>query len=751
MSDALVDATLARLSLREKVGQLNQRLYGWQAVRRGSSGWEPTDELLAEIERWNGLGALYGLFRADAWSGRTWRTGIPFAERAEVAALVSGLVIRASSAGIPPLIVEEAPHGHQALGATGFPVALNVGSTWDPGLYAECSRAVATELRAGGVHLALVSALDLLRDARWGRAEECFGEDPVLAAAMCRALVEGMQGAQRSRLRDGTGVGVVLKHLAAQGEGLGGRNGHSATIGARDLAELHLPAARAGVAAGALGFMAAYNDIDGVPCCADPRLLTALLRDEWGFDGLVMADGKAIDRLVEMAGSPIAAAVAALSAGVDLSLWDESFTMLEEAVATSPAVGAAVDTAVRRVLHVKAELGLLDPVPPPVAPANPRESIRLSRELAARSLVLLSNDGTLPLATLAPGARIAVVGPNAHSTTALLGDYVPPLADGTRGSLVDALRDAVGDRAIIDAPQAGTRGDPEVFERVVRDADVVVVALGGTSHRSYADAFADNGALTGDGAREATCGEGVDLASIDLPGGQDELVARVRALTVAPLVAVVVAGRPHALARVSRDCDAVLLAWYPGPYGAAAIAAVLLGVTEPSGRLPVTLAASSAVLPVRYNDRQVADGVYRDEPSAVLFGFGHGLGYHSPLTEALTAAQDPTTGEVEIDVVVSSEHAREVAHTVQVYGQRRGGIVWPRRRELLAFRRTTVPAHGTVTETFRLPGSVVFAEGAGLGAQTWLFTAVEAPAAPTAPGPPAAQIIRRTTKEPQDA
>lgn len=755
-----VDARLARLSLREKVGQLNQRLYGWQAVRRGRHGWEPTEELLAEIERWHGLGAIYGLFRADAWSGRTWRTGIPFEERGEVAALVTDIVVRASGAGIPPLIVEEAPHGHQALGATGFPVALNAGSTWDPELYAECSRAVAAELRAGGVHLALVSALDLLRDPRWGRAEECYGEDPLLAAEMCRALVTGMQGVGRSRLRDGSGVGVVLKHFAAQGEGLGGRNGHSATIGARDLAELHLPAARAGVAAGALGVMAAYNDIDGVPCCADPGLLTDLLRGEWGFDGLVMADGKAIDRLVELTGSPVLAAVAALEAGVDLSLWDESFTLLEDAVERWPAVGAAVDTATRRVLQVKAELGLLDATAPPTPRADRRESIRLSRALAARSLVLLTNDGTLPLTALAPDApggsaavrpapgasgtvrpapahpRVAVVGPNAHSITALLGDYVPPLADGATGSLVDALRDAVGDRATVVAPPAGTYDDPAVLAQVVHGADVVIVALGGTSHRSAADAFADNGAISGDGAREATCGEGVDLASIDLPGGQDDLVARLRSLTSAPLVSVVVAGRPHVLTGVCRDSNAALLAWYPGPHGAAAVADALLGVADPSGCLPVTLAASAAVLPVRYNDRQVADGVYRDEPTAVLFSFGHGLGYHAPPTQTLAVRPGPAPGEIEIAVTVSSRNDRDVAHTVQVYAQRRGGVTWPRRRELVAFRRTIVPAHGAVTESFRLTGSAAFAEGAGSGAETLLFTS----AAPT--GRPA-QIVRR--------
>jgi len=254
-----------------------------------------------------------------------------------------------------------------------------------------------------------------------------------------------------------------------------------------------------------------------------------------------MADGKAIDRLVEVTGSPVRAAVAALEAGVDLSLWDESFTVLEDAVERWPAVGAAVDTAARRVLRVKAELGLLDAAPPPAPRADRRESIRLSRALAARSLVLLTNDGTLPLTALTAPAhpRVAVVGPNAHSITALLGDYVPPLAHVATGPWWTRCATPSGPRDRRRASLGNLRR-PRVLAQVVKGADVVIAVLGGTSHRSAGDAFADNGAISGDGAREATCGEGVDLASIDLPGGQDDLVARLRSLTSAPLVSVVV-------------------------------------------------------------------------------------------------------------------------------------------------------------------------------------------------------------------
>src|SRR6185437_4076686 len=265
---ARVEDLLGRLTLREKVGQLNQRLLGWHAYARTPGGFVTTSTLDDEVERWGGLGALYGLQRADAWSGRDWSTGIDPAAALEVAALVQKRVVAGSRFGIPALFVEEAPHGHQALGAQFFPTNLGAAATFRPDLLEAAAAHVARELRASGAHLALVSGLDILRDPRWGRCEECFGEDPLLAARFTRALVRGF--------RTQSGLGVVLKHFAGQGAAIGGRNGSGPPIGPRELAEIHLPAARAGVAEGALGVMAAYNDLDGVPCTANEALLTGI-------------------------------------------------------------------------------------------------------------------------------------------------------------------------------------------------------------------------------------------------------------------------------------------------------------------------------------------------------------------------------------------------------------------------------------------------------------------------------------------
>ncbi|MFT3886994.1 MAG: glycoside hydrolase family 3 N-terminal domain-containing protein [Arachnia sp.] len=713
-----LDALVGGMTLREKVGQLNQRLYGWDAVRRTADGYELTDAFHAEVERWSGMGALYGLFRADAWSGRDWTTGIPPEDRAAVAALVDDAVRAASPHGIGALLVEEAPHGHQALGGPLLPVNLNVGATWDPDLYREATAAVAHALSRDGVHLALVSALDLLRDPRWGRSEECYAEDPLLSARLAAAAVEGMQGVGRSRIADGTGVGVVLKHFAAQGEGVGGRNGHSAHLGARDLEELHLPAARAGVEAGAYGLMAAYNDIDGLPCIANRGLLTELLRGTWGFDGIVMADGKAIDRMVGPLGSPEAAASAALTAGVDLSLWDESYARLEDAVGREPSLHAALDEAVRRVLRVKADLGLL--APPAARDDDPgedprRAAVALSARIARQSLVLLSNDGVLP----APArGRWVVTGRNADSVTALLGDYVPPLAGG-EPSIAAALaaRGAAEGFEVRHVPGLPTADD-------LAGADLVVAVVGGTSHRRADDEFSDNGAIGGD--TDADCGEGVDRSDLSLPHGQDAFLQALRANTTAPIVAVVVAGRPYVLGPTLAAADAVLFAGYPGPHGADEVAAVLRGDHQPTGRLSATIPPAPGAVPARYNER--IDPVYHDLPGEHGPAFGAGIGYAQAaiVSSSAVVVDDGVRIEAEVEGrALADGWAGPAVDVVQVFVCRRGALTWPRRAELAAFARVEVPIGERRTVRLVIPTSAAFVDPADVPALAAVTTRVE--------------------------
>ncbi|QDP97971.1 beta-glucosidase [Microlunatus elymi] len=674
---------LSRMTLSEKIGQLNQRLLGWHTWQRREDGFALTDGLDKEIEATGGIGAVYGLLRSDAWSGRDWRTGAGPEESAELTAMVQERIVGRSRLGIPALFAEEAPHGHQALGGQLLPTNIGVAATWRPQLLEEAAAQVATELRARGTHLALVSGLDILRDPRWGRSEECFGEDPLLASAFTRALVNGLQSVP--------GVGAVLKHFAAQGAGIGGRNGSGAPIGPRELAEIHLPAARAGIEAGAVGVMAAYNDIDGVPCVANADLLGRILRQDWGFGGLVMADMGAIDRLT-LTGDHRVAAALALSAGVDLSLCDRAYTELADALAASMISEELIDRACARVLTVKIDLGLLDPPQP--APSFPAPS-RLD-DLIADTAVLISNDGTLPLLDGDCG-RLAVIGPNADDLDALLGDYVPPLPEGTGTTVLTGLRDRFGADRVAYAPGCLlTRSIPGGIDRAVelaRAANRVVLVIGSSGQRHYEDSFADNGAadLTGQPVT-ATTGEGFDVADLELPEPQRDLVAAVAA-TGTPVIAVIISGRPLSLDFVADRCAAVLSCWYPGPDGGRAVAALLAGDREPAGRLPVSLPRSSGTLPVAYNERVESVSRYIDSETGTRFGFGAGLGYATWSLGPARRTVDGLTAEL---TNTSNRSGRQV---VQLYGRARVAGIQPRRAVLLGFSTAELGARQSATVT----------------------------------------------------
>lgn len=685
--EARVRDLLSRMTLREKVGQLNQRMYGWNAYRRTPSGFELTEALHAETERFAGLGALYGLLRADAWSGVDHVTGADAADSAALADLVQRHVVNESRLGIPALLVEEVPHGHMALDGTVFPVNLAVGATWDPELYEQAAAHAAAELRARGGHLALVSALDIARDPRWGRTEECFGEDPYLASRFTEALVRGMQGRNPGEIFAPDKAPVVLKHFAGQGATIGGRNSAESELSPRELHEIHLPAARAGVRAGAAAVMAAYNEVDGMPCSGNRAVLTDLLRERWGFEGLVMADGLAVDRLARITGDKVSAGALALNSGVDLSLWDEGFTHLEEAVERGLVREETLDAAVTRVLHLKFRLGLFERPYTTDQLASPPTALGrdLSTALARAAVTLLHNNAdVLPIPPTA--TRIAVLGPHAATTAHQLGDYTAPQRPGTGTSVLDGLRLLAAPGVQITHARgcaltgADTSGIPEAVS-VADAADLAVLVLGGSSARTPETDFATNGAAQ-QASSQMTCGEGVDLAGLRLGESQYELLRAVSA-TGTPAVVVLVQGRPHAVPEAADLAAALLTAWYPGPWGGDAIAEVLLGHAEPTGRLPVSVPRSAAQLPVYYNHKDTEYGSYVDESAEPLYSFGHGLSYttfaYGP--PRLSGREGHT---VEADVTNTGErHGRTV---VQVYVRRLLTPVWPRALELRAFR-----------------------------------------------------------------
>lgn len=714
INHAAVDRLIDSMSFTQKVGQLNQRLFGWKSVERNAAGrLVASDELKQEIDRWGGLGALYGLLRADPWSGQHWGNGIRPEERPEAVAVVQQTVLERGAHGIGVLLSEEAPHGHQALGGAVLPTNLGLGATFDSQGVQEAEAAVAAELAASGIHIALVSGLDIARDPRWGRCEECFGEDPLMASRMCEAIVTGMQGEHRSKVGRG-GVAVVLKHLAAQGEAVGGRNGQSAVLGPHDLHEIHLPPVAAGVRAGALGFMAAYNDIDSVPCCANPWLLEDYLRDQLGFDGIVMADGLAVDRLEDMAGSIPAAGRAALLAGVDVSLWDEGFARLEEYV-DDEQVAAAVDTALRRVLELKAMFGLLPEdgadtaaiaMPSADAIAQATADGREQAKRMAREAITLINDGRSAVTldsirgvlTDAQAGPVIVAGPFADDFGCFLGDYTAPLPADEQSSIYRQLVARLGkDRVCLAAKPSDVSADRWA------SAAAVVFVCGSTSERSYDSEFDDNGAAKAVAEYGATCGEGVDLSDIRLPWHQDEMLDEVVALTTAPVVSVVVCGRAHVLTHVIGQSAVTIWVGYAGQYGPQAVADVLIDGAGLPGRLPVTLPAHPAAIPVRYNDRQSAAHVYKDAAEPVLREFGYGAGSLAGVTfSGMHADAESRANEVLVQVTAhAGDH--KTAGSVNLFAHVSGGRRIPRLAVLVDSVALTLEAGESHAVSFSVP------------------------------------------------
>lgn len=682
---------LSRLTLREKVGQVNQRLYGFRSYVRTGDAVELAEDFKREVERWGGLGVLYGLYRADPWADKDYATGLTGDTAVRAYNLAQQYVIEHSRFGIPMLLSTECPHGHQALDGYLLPVNLAMGAAWNPALVEEAFGVVGSQLREMGVDFALVSMLDVLRDPRWGRSEECYSEDPYLCAKNAEAAVRGCLSG---------GVDAVAKHFCAQGETTGGVNASAARIGERELREIHMPPMAAAAKAGAKGVMAAYNEIDGVPCHANAWLLQDVLRGEMGFDGIVMADGVAIDRLSVLTGGDAAANGAyALSAGVDVSLWDEGFTHLEEAVERGLVSEDVLDRAVLRVLEMKFARGLFEH---PYLEGKPLTQFTAAQypqslELARQSAVLLKNDGILPLDAKAK-RRVAVIGPNADAIYQQLGDYTPPLREGAGVTVLDGLRAALQNSEIRFAEGCTVCGGETTgiadAARLAAESDLVVLVLGGSSSRFAGKAIFDtNGAAVAGSALQMDCGEGVDASDLALPGAQNALAEAVFAAGK-PVVTVVISGRPHAVQDVAEKSRALLWAFYPGPWGGQAIAEVLTGAAEPSGCLPVSVPRTTGQLPVYYNARASYDPMrYRDVPNTPLYPFGFGLHYAAPAVEAVrcsgaVSAAALRAGEtLTVRCSVRNAAERPAWATVQLYIQGLSGSVVRRVKELKAFEK----------------------------------------------------------------
>ena len=702
-----VNDLLSHMTLREKVGQLNQRLYGFRAYERKGDEITLTKETIEEAKYFGGLGVVYGLYRADPWSAKTEENGLSKEYAIKGYNLLQRCCLEHSRLGIPLLLSSECPHGHQALDGYLLPVNLAAGATFDPKLYKEAVSVCAHQLKQMGVNLSLVSALDVARDPRWGRTEECFGEDPYLCSCFAKAAVEGTQS---------EGVAMVAKHFCAQGETTGGVNASAARIGERELREIHLPAAKACCAAGVKGVMAAYNEIDGVYCHMNYHLLTEILRDEFGFDGIVMADGVALDRLQEAVGDEPHAAALALFAGVDVSLWDNVFPYLEDAVKDGLLDESLLDEAVKRVLTLKFEQGLFEH---PYLPEDSKEESYTmekypqSLQLARESVVLLKNQNVLPLKT--SDQKILVLGPSADDIYRMLGDYTPPVSDENSFTLLKGLEYLAGERIIKTCSYTAlTEEKKKEVQKLIDWADVVIMAIGGSSSRFGGALFDNNGAAVVQGTQKDVskdsdlvrknkeawamdCGEGMDSSTLSLPGDQLDWFLFVRESNK-PLISIVVAGRPYAISEIASKTDALLYSFYPGPYGGLALAQLLYGQESPSGRLPISIPAHVGQLPVYYNPKRSYEAMkYWDEEDHALYEFGEGFGYGQLSYENMTLQKetDHDSFTYKVTFSVSNKSDADDFAVPQLYVRDIAASTVRRVRELKGFTKTSLKAGQT--------------------------------------------------------
>jgi len=682
---------LVQMSLEEKVAQL---VGFW--VDEGGAAVAPMQDAMApstSLEDFtrHGLGhftRVFGTYPVEPVARARW---LRDAQRRLVAS---------TRLGIGAIVHEECLTGLAAWRAATFPAPLAWGAAFDPELVEDMGAAIGESMHSLGIHQGLAPVLDVIRDARWGRVEECIGEDPYLVGTVGTSYVRGLQSAA---------VHATLKHFVGYSASRAGRNLAPVHAGPREVADVLLvPFEMAVLDGGVRSVMHSYAEIDGLPVAANSALLSDLLRERWGFAGTVVADyfGVAFLHTLHGVAADLGdAAGQALAAGVDVELpTGEAYVgPLLERVRTGLIDEGLVDRAVLRVLRQKAELGLLDETfeaePPVQIDLDPPGHRRIAARLAEESVVLLANDGVLPLAGR---RRVAVVGPNGDRARALFGCYsfanhvldhhpevplgfaAPTVLEALRAELAEAVVTFARGCAVDDGDRSGFAD----AARSAQDADLAVVVVG------------DQAGLFGRG----TVGEGCDRDDLELPGVQRELVEAVLE-TGTPVVLVLLTGRPYAVDWALQRCAAVVQAFFPGEEGARAIAGVISGRVNPSGRLPVTLPRSAGAQPYSYLHPPLG-GPSTVSNLATLppLPFGYGLSYTTFEHTGLGVDGDvETSGAFTATVRVTNTGPRAGSDVVQLYGHDVVASITRPTAQLLGYRRLALGAGESAMVRFSVP------------------------------------------------
>ena len=643
--NAKVQALMARMTLEEKVGQLNQ------VAALEMTG--PTSAEGKSVDK-----------RADIVAGRI---GSMLAVRTlDETRTLQDLAMQ-SRLKIPLLFAVDVIHGYKNV----FPVPLGEAASWDMEAIEHSARIAATEAAASGVHWTFAPMVDIARDPRWGRVVEGAGEDPFLGAAIARARVRGFQGKGLGQLDS---VMATAKHFAGYGAAIAGRDYQAVDMSRQQLAEVYLPPFKAAAQAGAAAFMNSFNTLNGIPATGNAMLQKDILRQQWGFDGIIISDWGSVAEMVRhgFAADLADAGARAINAGNDIDMEGYAYrTHLADLVRAGKVSEKTLDTAVAHVLTKKFELGLFDDPYRYIDAAREKEVLSrpehraATRDMAKRSMVLLKNErNVLPLARST--RRIALIGPLANARRDLEGSWVVHSDPAHVVSPAEGVRNHAGKDTRLtvvtgcDVACTDTRGF-DVAVRAARDADVVLVALGESFDQT---------------------GEARSQTSISLPGRQAELFARVQAAAKAagkPVVLVIFAGRPLVFSELAGKADAIVYAWLPGTEGGNALADVLFGDYNPSAKLPMTIPRSLGQVPIFYSylstGRPIPEvegqyaSIYIDSPNTPLFAFGHGLSYttfgYSNL--ALSAPRMTDNGKLTVSFDLQNTGKRAGEEVVQLY------------------------------------------------------------------------------------
>lgn len=680
--DQRVEEILGKMTIEDKIGQLNQ-LDGRRDI-----------EAIKQEVREGTLGSIMNIVDPA------------------VTDELQRIAVEESPSGIPLLFARDVVHGFNTV----LPIPLGMAASWDDELIEAAAHNTALEATERGIRWAFAPMMDIARDPRWGRIAESFGEDTYMAGRLATAVVRGYQG---ESLSEQTSMAACAKHFVGYGDAEGGRDYNTTFIPPRTLRDVYLPPFKACVDEGCASIMTSFNDNDGLPSTGNRWLLTELLREQWGFEGVVVSDWGSVAGLIPHGVSPDKrdAAKQCIIAGCDVDMSSRSYLLnLKDLIEAGEVDMAVLDEAVRRVLRLKVQLGLFDQ---PYARKAVQSDIysepilETACKLAEESVVLLKNDGALPFGESV--SRILVVGPMADAPYDQMGTWA---LDGDKTHTVTpimALREGWADKVEIEYipclthPRDKSDAEFKKIAKAARKADVVVAFVG---------------------EEQMMSGEAHSLSSLDLQGAQAEML-EVLAETETPLVTVFMAGRPLTIGRQVEISDAVLYAWHPGTMGGKALANILFGVTNPSGKLPVTFPRNVGQIPIYYNHkhtshkakgtegnldnipREAAQSVmghtssYLDVAPTPLFHFGYGLSFTNfELSDIVLETKEvQADGYIRASVVVTNTGSREGTEVVQFYTGRKTASVTQPMKELKDFKRVTLAPGESRKVEFEVPVS----------------------------------------------